>query len=207
MSGQNTLDGLPLSPRGDRNTCNLLKILVAKRDRTGDFEWLFRRKPTIRRGTEKLEMYKFVPKLLALQQKVRRVACCRDWLEVIIKDESWFYEFDMELKSQSKDESKQNNETAKIKVQCLLYSLTLGALFTRNFRSLQTEISTLKFCGRCRAYVDPIQQNFNSSWLQCACLHAARCVWVFGLQLNHGDKSPALFAWFSPLQLPCFLKM
>lgn len=56
---------------------------------------------------------KIVPKLLSPDQKSRRVACCEDWLEaeengdflnrVITGDESWFYEFDVELKSQSKE--------------------------------------------------------------------------------------------------------
>ncbi|XP_018565941.1 putative uncharacterized protein FLJ37770 [Anoplophora glabripennis] len=67
--------------------------------------------------TEKLKMKKLcakiVQKLLTPEQKARRVAWCEDWLEaeemqdflngVITGDESWFYEFDVELKSQSKE--------------------------------------------------------------------------------------------------------
>lgn len=86
--------------------------------------------------TQKLEMKKFcakiVPKLLTPEQKVKRVECCEDWLEaeergdflnrVITGDESWFYEFDVELKSQSKEmeasRRTENKKVAKIKVQC-----------------------------------------------------------------------------------------
>lgn len=67
--------------------------------------------------TQNLEMKKLcakiVPKLLTPEQKAKRVECCEDWLEaeergdflnrVITGDESWFYEFDVELKSQSKE--------------------------------------------------------------------------------------------------------
>jgi len=67
--------------------------------------------------TEHLEMKKvcakIVPKLLTPEQKLRRKECCVDWktaeesdkfLErVITGDESWIYEYDIELKSQSRE--------------------------------------------------------------------------------------------------------
>ena len=65
--------------------------------------------------TEHLEMVcaKIVPKLLTPEQKLRRKECCADWktseesdefLEsVITGDESWIYEYDIELKSQSRE--------------------------------------------------------------------------------------------------------
>ncbi|XP_025192145.1 uncharacterized protein LOC112592343 [Melanaphis sacchari] len=54
---------------------------------------------------------KIIPKLLTPDQKLRRKECCIDWknsaltpnfLErVITGDESWFYEYNLELKTQS----------------------------------------------------------------------------------------------------------
>jgi len=67
--------------------------------------------------TEHLDMKKvcakIVPKLLTPEQKLRWKECCADWktseesdefLErVITGDESWIYDYDIELKSQSRE--------------------------------------------------------------------------------------------------------
>ena len=67
--------------------------------------------------TEHLDMKKvfakIVPKLLTPEQKLRRKECCADWktsevsdefLErVITGDESWIYDYEIELKSQSRE--------------------------------------------------------------------------------------------------------
>jgi hypothetical protein len=77
--------------------------------------------------TEDLEMIKIcakiVPKLLTPEQKLRRKQCCIDWkaleerdvfLErVITGDELWIYEYDIELKSQSKVWKHQNSPRPK----------------------------------------------------------------------------------------------
>jgi len=77
--------------------------------------------------TEHLEMKKIcaktVLKLLTPEQKLRRKECCVDWktseesdefLErVITGDESWIYEYDIELKSQSRVETETFAETKK----------------------------------------------------------------------------------------------
>lgn len=56
---------------------------------------------------------KIVPKHLTPEQKSKKDDCCEDWLkseksgnflnQVIYEDDSWFYEFDVDLKSQSKE--------------------------------------------------------------------------------------------------------
>ena len=67
--------------------------------------------------TEHLDMKKvcakIVPKLLTPEQKLRRMECCADWktseesnefLErVITGDESWIYDYNIKLKSQSRE--------------------------------------------------------------------------------------------------------
>jgi len=78
--------------------------------------------------TEYLEMKvcaKIVPKLLTPEQKLRRKECCVDWktseesdefLErVITGDESWIYEYDIELKvTEQRVETEIFAETEKI---------------------------------------------------------------------------------------------
>src|SRR5215475_9686622 len=77
--------------------------------------------------TENLEMKKvcakIVPKLPTPEQKLRRKECCVDWktseesdefLErVITGNETWIYEYDIELKSQSRVETERFAETEK----------------------------------------------------------------------------------------------
>jgi len=54
---------------------------------------------------------KIVPRVLMDEQKERRIACCQEWQSlgddflnhVITGDESWVYEYDLELKSQSRE--------------------------------------------------------------------------------------------------------
>lgn len=90
---------------------------------------------------------KIVPKLLTTDQKLRRTECCTDWknsvqtsgfLErVIIGDESWFYEYDIELKSQSKkwkakDEprtKKCRKSRSKIKVILFVFFYIHGVVY------------------------------------------------------------------------------
>jgi len=66
---------------------------------------------------------KIVPKLLSPDQKNRRIQCCQDWIDaeegtdfldrIITGDESWFYEFDPELKSQSMEWKKHGEPRTK----------------------------------------------------------------------------------------------
>jgi len=68
-------------------------------------------------------MRKIVPKLLSPDQKNRRIQCCQDWIDaeegtdfldrIITEDESWFYKFDPELKSQNMERKKQGEPRTK----------------------------------------------------------------------------------------------
>lgn len=64
---------------------------------------------------------KIVPKLLTPDQKLRRKECCIDWKNrhkhfherIIAGDESWFYEYDLELKTQSMERKSKNDPRTK----------------------------------------------------------------------------------------------
>jgi len=108
---------------------------------------------------------KIVPKLLTPEQKLRRKECCVDWktseesdefLErVITGDKSWIYEYDIELKSQSRVETERFAETEKIMGKQIKnqshvdgFFLTAMELCTMNSHlrvKLSTQLSTWRF--------------------------------------------------------------
>ena len=109
---------------------------------------------------------KIVPKLLTAEQQLRQKECCVDWktseesdefLErVITGDESWIYEYDIELKSQSRVETETFAETKKnhgeanqkSKSCCWFFFLTAMELCTTNSHlrvKLSTQLSTWRF--------------------------------------------------------------
>jgi hypothetical protein len=124
----NKRSGRPSTSRSDENIDRVHSLLLSDRRMTvqmiANELWKNIHFSILVEDLERTKIYaKNVPKLLTPEQKFQRKQCCIDWkaieerdafLErVITGDESWIYEYDIELKSQSKEWKHQNSPRPK----------------------------------------------------------------------------------------------
>jgi len=169
---------------------------------------------------------KIVQKLLTPEQKLRRKECCVDWktseesdefLErVITGNESWIYEYNIELKSQSREwkqkdsprPKKSRNSKSKIKVM-LMVSFWLpwncapqiriwGSNCQRSFLRGGFEMYERSCASHATGIVGG--EAMDSPPWQCPRTLCINCAWVFGAQFHHRARTSPLLFRFSPLR-------